>query len=53
MKKLIPLILLTALVGCAEYSSSTECKVKEYAKLKYKPTTAQELTIMNYCTKFG
>jgi hypothetical protein len=52
MKKLIPLILLTALVGCAEYSSSKECQVKEYAKLNYEPTGNQEVQIMRYCLDF-
>ena len=36
MKKLIPLILLTALVGCAEYSSYYECmqdQVKDYQEV--------------------
>ena len=36
MNKLIPLILLTALAGCAEYSSYAECmqdQVKDYEQV--------------------
>ena len=52
MKKLIPLILLTALVGCAEYSSFDECMVKETAKLQYRPNYGVENRIRNYCSEF-
>ena len=34
MKKLLALILLTALVGCAEYSSYDECLVREVQKFE-------------------
>ena len=49
VKKLIPLILLTALVGCAEYSSYNDCMVKETAKLQFKPDTTQERRLSKYC----
>ena len=51
IKKLLPLILLTALVGCAEYSSYNECMVKETAKLQFKPDTTQERRLSIYCEK--
>ena len=49
MKKLLPLILLTALVGCAEYSSLAECKAKERQKLEGTVTNADRNTIKKYC----
>ena len=53
MKKIIFLILLTALVGCAEYSSYDECIVKETAKIQYRPTNEIERRIHNYCVEFS
>ena len=48
MKKLIPLILLTALVGCAKYSSYNDCmqgEVKHYEQV----TSAASNIADNYC----
>ena len=33
MKKLIPLIFLTALVGCSEYSSYDDCYASKMSKM--------------------
>ena len=33
MKKLIPLIFLTALVGCSEYSSYDDCYANKMSKM--------------------
>tara|TARA_Y200000002_G_C22067780_1_gene409191 strand:+ start:145 stop:426 length:282 start_codon:yes stop_codon:yes gene_type:complete len=49
MKKLIPLILLTSLVGCAEYSSLEECKAKERQKLEGTVSNTDRNTIEKYC----
>ena len=49
MKKLIPLILLTALVGCAEYDSITECKIKERQKIEGEVNGRDLRNIEDYC----
>ena len=49
MKKLIPLILLTALVGCAEYSSFYECEVKERQKIDGQANQIDYKNIRDYC----
>ena len=53
MKKLLALILLIALVGCAEYGSYDECIVKEVQKF---PSTDLGSTlshsVMDYCKTF-
>tara|TARA_B100000989_G_scaffold177374_1_gene133187 strand:- start:237 stop:506 length:270 start_codon:yes stop_codon:yes gene_type:complete len=54
MNKLIPLILLTALVGCAEgeYESLIECKMKERQKLKGNVVELDVQNIAEYCGSF-
>ena len=49
MNKLILLILLTALVGCAEYSSFNECTVKERQKLEGEVSGPDRNAIRLYC----
>ena len=49
MNKLIPLILLTTFVGCAEYSSYEDCFIDEMSKLKYTPDENHETEIRRYC----
>ena len=49
MKKLIPLILLTALVGCAEYSSHQECMLKERQKIQSEINERDIKDLHEYC----
>ena len=51
MKKLIFLILFTALVGCAEgeYESLSECKIKERQKIVGEISFEDKQNIENYC----
>ena len=49
MKKLIPLLLLTALVGCAEYSGFDECMLKERQKLEGEVRGPDRQAIRSYC----
>ena len=56
MKKLIPLILLTALVGCVEetYPNSFQgCVMKEQQKLDYAPNAMVMGSIHEYCRSRG
>ena len=49
MKKLIPLILLTTLVGCAEYDDFRECIVKERQKIQGEASVGDRNDIKDYC----
>jgi len=49
MKKLIFLILLTALVGCAEYDNFRECTVKERQKIQGEVNAKDLRNIEDYC----
>ena len=49
MNKFISLILLTALVGCAEYDNFTECKVKERQKIQGEAHPRDIRNIEDYC----
>ena len=49
MKKLISLIILTALVGCAEYSSFEQCKLKERQKMEGEVSASDRSVITKYC----
>ena len=53
MKKLIPLILLTALVGCG-YDSYEECRLKELQKMENAGGTegAQNSAVYQYCLRY-
>ena len=53
MNKLIPLILLTALVGCG-YDSYEECRLKELQKMKNAGGTesAQNSAVYQYCSRY-
>ena len=50
MKKLISLILITALVGCAEYSSHQECMLKERQKIQSEINERDIRDLYDYCT---
>ena len=47
--KLIALILLTALVGCSEYGSYSECMVGETQKYERKMTGYESTLVDNHC----
>ena len=49
MKKLIPLLFLTVLVSCAEYSSYDECMLKERQKLEGEVRGPDRQAIRSYC----
>ena len=53
MKKLIPLILLTALVGCG-YDSFEECRLKEFQKMENAGGSemAQVSAVNQYCARY-
>ena len=52
MKKLLALILLIALVGCAEYGSYAECNLKERTKFTKELSHDDEMAIYRFCLDF-
>ena len=52
MNKLIALFLLTALVGCSEYGSYSECMIGESQKYERQMSPTEELRLKFYCEDF-